>query len=408
MKIVIVTNLYPPYARGGAEVVITRVVTELLAQGHQVSVITTKPYTGLRSFSPRLESDANERVYRFFPPNIYHLLRDHKHPWPVRMMWHIIDMCNPFNGLAVWKLIREIAPDVVWTHNLKGIGLTIAMALRFGRYIWVHQVHDVQLVAPSGLIIAGRERPALPIRLGRAIYAAYCRWIFGSPQLIISPSRYLQNFYQAAGFFSQSEVLTVPNPAPKSTIMSRGKRSDGPLRLLFVGQLERHKGIRFLVETLRKCEESFLLTVAGEGTQKAWVRQQSRDDDRLNYVGFLAMDQLYRLFHIHDVLVVPSLCYENSPTVIYEALQAGLPVVAADIGGVAELIQCGVNGYLFNPADGESLCEALMQINAAKDTWALRGEEVRATVADHVVERYVAKVVEQFERLNRMGSGAEC
>lgn len=405
MKIAIITNLYPPYSRGGAEVVITRTVTELLAQGHEVSVITTRPFTGVRSFLPRLEDDSNERIYRFYPFNLYHPLRDHRHWWCWRLLWHIIDAVNPLNGFFVWKTLREIAPDVVWTHNLKGIGLTIPLFLRRGRAPWVHQVHDVQLSVPSGLTIAGHERMFLTTKLFRHGYTLFCRLLFGSPTAIISPSRFLLEFYAQKGFFKKSRMVTMPNPAPKEQLLARGLRSAGPVRLLFVGQLEYHKGIKFLINTLQHCAVPFQLAVAGEGTQEGWILEMAKKDKRITYVGFLAMDQLNRLFQISDALVVPSCCYENSPTVIYEALQAGLPVVAANIGGVAELIQPGTNGYLFTPQDQDSLCRAIMTLDEDKEWIRASADQIQATVADYAIDKYVARVVELFEQ---MGSGLYC
>lgn len=401
MKVAIITNLYPPYARGGAEVVITRTVTELLAQGHEVAVVTTRPFSGVRSLFPRLEDDSNERIYRFYPLNLYHPLRDHKHWWCWRLLWHIIDAVNPLNGLFVWKTLRGISPDIIWTHNLKGLGLTIPLFLRRTPMPWVHQIHDVQLSVPSGLLIAGHERVLLTTKLFRYGYTSFCRWLFGSPAAVISPSRFLQKFYAQRGFFKKSRMVMMPNPAPKAQTLSRGLRSDGPARLLFVGQLEYHKGIKFLINTLQRCvcNMPFQLAIAGEGTQEGWILDVAKKDKRFVYVGFLAMDQLNRLFQISDALVVPSRCYENSPTVIYEALQAGLPVVAADIGGVAELIQTGVNGFLFTPQDEESLCQALVKFDEEKERLRATADQIQATVADYAIDKYVTRVVELFGAL---------
>ncbi len=402
MKIAIVTNLYPPYARGGAEVVITRTVTELLARGHEVIVVTSKPFGGFSTLTPKLETTATEQVYRFFPLNVYHSLRDNRHPALVRLCWHLIDMFNPLNGYFVRQVMKHERPDVIWTHNLKGIGLTIPLFLRGLGIPHVHQVHDVQLSVPSGLIIAGREKGACCMRIGRWIYTQICRLLFDSPTLVISPSKFLKEFYEARGFFCHSEVTVMPNPAPIMASIERTVRQNGPLRLLFVGQLEEHKGIRFLMDGLEKLEIPWELSIAGEGSIGKWVKDKARQDKRTIYVGYLAMTQLIKLFEMADALVVPSLCYENSPTVIYEALEAGLPVVASDIGGVAELIQEGVNGYLFAAGEREDLLSTLRTLDAQKERlWANSGA-VRATIAPYAMHRYVDDLTELFEGLRRV------
>lgn len=400
MKIVIITNLYPPYARGGAEVVITRTVTELLAAGHKVFVITTRPYGGIKTLVPHLEEHANESIYRFYPLNIYHSLRDHKHPAPIRLLWHLVDALNPLNALLVSEVLKEIKPDVVWTHNLKGIGLTIPLALRRLSIPHVHQVHDVQLSVPSGLIIAGFERSPWLVERLRFLYTRVCCWLIGSPRLVISPSRFLQAFYEARGFFAKSDVRVIPNPAPRIRALPRTQRSGGVIRLFFVGQLEPHKGIHFLIDCLKSSQMQFELTIAGEGTLANAIRQIGKIDRRFNYVGFLAMDQLLKVFQLCDAVVVPSLCYENSPTVIYEALQSGVPVVAADIGGVAELIRERENGYLFAPGDCADLLSTLADLDAEKDRLFGASESIRATVAELAIEKYVARLTEIFETLS--------
>ena len=63
-----------------------------------------------------------------------------------------------------------------------------------------------------------------------------------------------------------------------------------------------------------------------------------------------------------DVLVVPSRWYENSPNVILEAFAAGLPVVVADHGGMAEMVREGIDGLRFNPGDVSSLAGALRRL----------------------------------------------
>ena len=399
MKIAIITNLYPPYSRGGAEVVITRTVTELLAAGHKVSVITTRPFGGLSTLIPRLEERSNEAIYRFYPLNLYHSLRDFKHPAPLRLLWHLIDTLNPLNAFLVRNVLKEIQPDIIWTHNLKGIGLMIPRALRRLPIPHVHQVHDVQLSVPSGLIIAGSEKPPCCIRLCRWLYTELCKRLMGSPALVISPSRFLKEFYERRGFFKKSQVRVIMNPAPRTHTLPRVQRSSGALRLLCVSQLEEHKGVRFLIHCLKSSHLSFELTIASEGRLAEYVRQVGKADRRFNHVGFLAMDQLIKLFQMADALVVPSLCYENSPTVIYEALQSGLPVVAADIGGVAELIHEGENGFLFTPGDCQDLLSTLSTLDTEKDRLFATSASIRATVADLAIEKYVARLSELFENL---------
>ncbi len=393
MKIGIVSNLYPPYGRGGAEIVLTRIVTELVLLGHDVFVITTRPFGGLKTLFPRLEDASSERVYRFYPLNLYHSLQDYRFPKFLRLLWHLVDMVHVFSSGAVQRILCEEQPDVVITHNLKGIGLPVSRAIRRAGFFHVHHVHDVQLAVPSGLIITAHEHLSSPVRFAQNLYARVCRWIVGSPDVVIFPSRYLQDFYTSRGFFPLSQRILLPNPAPNIHPLPRTERVDGPLRILFVGQLVAHKGIPFLMEALKTFDRPFELSIAGEGQLHHWVQETARHDRRMIYVGYSTIDRLIQLFQTADVLVVPSLCYENSPTVIYESLQAGLPVVASDIGGVAELVEQGKNGFLFEPGNTGSLLQALRSADDKKEELFKQAESVRATIEEHEMGHYIQKLM---------------
>ena len=82
MNIGIVSNLYPPIARGGAELVARRIAHELHVRGHQLFVFSTRPYSGPKSTVAQVSERSVEAIYRLFPINIYHTLSDFKYPLP--------------------------------------------------------------------------------------------------------------------------------------------------------------------------------------------------------------------------------------------------------------------------------------------------------------------------------------
>lgn len=390
MKIGIITNHYPPFSRGGAENVVVRTVESLIEQGHDIFVITSQP----RRLGSEIINDRNttERVYRFFPKNIYYALDDYKYPWVVRLLWHIIDTLCPCSAKRVKKILREEQPDVVITHNLKGLGLRIPGAIRTLKIPHVHVVHDLQLIYPSGLLFAGREKVPFYINIFYKIYRLICRILFAQPGAVIFPSTYLRDVYLAEGFFKQADVRVMPNPAPRFVPITRGQRNPGPLKLLFVGQLESHKGIEFLLNAYRQFPAGTQLIIAGEGTYRELVQKRSSADKNIVYLGYISLEQLVNCLGVVDALVVPSLCYENSPTVIYESLNAGVPILAANIGGVGELIQNDVNGYLFEPGSADDLRRVVDQLEREKERFANSQAVIRETVAPHELQAYTSKL----------------
>lgn len=389
MNIGIVSNLYPPVSRGGAENIARRVAHELHVRGHRVFVVSTqKPWAPW----PRVTESHVERIYRFRPFNLYHPLDDHRHALPTRAAWHLIDLYGSHPQRALGRVLDAEQPDVVLTHNLKGFGMRAVEAVRSRGIRHVHTLHDVQLAIPSGLLIHGEENAWLNDSSLQRWYERQMQRVVGSPDVVVSPSKFLADFYGTRGFFPKSRVEVIPNPAPDVDPPSRALRPGGPLRLLFAGQLEEHKGIRFLIEALEASKMSFELHVAGEGTLTPFVSNWADRDRRVVYHGFCSLDNLVKLFLISDAVVVPSLCYENSPTVIYESFQTGVPVVAADIGGVGELVRDGENGYLFAPGDRAALLAALTRLSDDSARLWERQDEIRATVKDYSLAAYVRRL----------------
>jgi glycosyltransferase involved in cell wall biosynthesis len=399
MKIGIVSNLYPPYVRGGAEHVVVRTVEALTGKGQEVFVFTTKPDDGKGDLAVDLNS--TERIYRFFPKNFYYILDDFKHRWLVRLAWHIRDAFCPLRRGHMDAVLEREHTDVMVTHNLKGIGLRIPRTIQRKGIPHIHVVHDLQLIYPSGLLLAGEERKPLHERLAYFVYQQVCKFLFGAPDLVVFPSKFLRDAYVSRGFFRNSEVVVMPNPAPEFTAPVKTGRSAGPLRLLFVGQLESHKGIHTLLEAMKDLPIDARLIIAGEGRERKVVEAIAEEDKRITYLGYIGMDQLVQCLDLADALVVPSLCYENSPTVIYEALQAGVPVLASNIGGVGELLEDGVNGFLFEPNQVEDLRKAILALDEKKEAFGASQKSIRQTVKSYALDSYADQLIEHCQRVIR-------
>jgi glycosyltransferase involved in cell wall biosynthesis len=394
MKIGIVTNLYPPFARGGAENIIVRTVGELLTMGHEVFVITGQPKQFGKGLT--LDRSSTERIYRFFPKNLYFSLDDYRWAVPARIIWHLLDALEWSSAKRVGKILRNERPDVVITHNLKGIGLRVPEVIRRLDIPHVHIVHDLQLIYPSGLLIAGHEHKRWWSRPIYSLYQLYCQREIGNPQAVISPSEYLKAAYLKAGFFKRTAVEVLRNPLPSagSIVPRPPQRQPGPLNLFYIGQLAGHKGVDFLLEAFQKLPMDARLLIVGDGPLRGHVETAATADKRIRYLGFLPSQELSKFFSGVDAVVVPSLCYENSPTVIYEALSAGVPVIAADIGGVGELVRAGENGYLFKPGNQEDFLRCVSEFDKNKEVMIADGQKLRASVADYALDKYAKRLLE--------------
>lgn len=399
MKIGIISNLYPPFIRGGAEIVAAMEAEGLKKNWQHVFVISSRPKDVKVQGAPFFDfikvshDEVNDvTVYRFSPINLYYYLNDFKYPAFVRLLWHWLDMFNIFSYLTVKKILQKEKPDLIITHNIMGLGFLLPRLLRKLKIKHVHTLHDVQLVTPSGLIIKDKEN-ALQHKFFKMIgYVKTMKRLIGSPDIVISPSKFLLDFYKKYNFFPKSKKVVLPNPI--KGVINAKKVASYNLELLYLGQVHKAKGILDLIKSFRKIKIKHInLHVVGVGHDFAKAKSLAKGDKRIIFHGWIQNTNLISLLNKADILVVPSLCYENSPTVIYEALSIGLPVIATDIGGVAELIKEGKNGWIFPAGDFAQFNQKIISLYKQRDKLTLLAENCRQSVKDYTIDNYVNKLL---------------
>ncbi|MDD5043060.1 MAG: glycosyltransferase [Patescibacteria group bacterium] len=393
MKIGIISNFYYPYERGGAERIAAKIANGLAHRGYQIFVITTKPKeSGLGQ-----EVKGGQLIYRFFPKNLYWLGDAHKHSWIKRFFWHIFDTFNFYSFKEIKKILKKEKPDVVLTHNLKGIGLLTPLLLGILKIKHIHTLHDIQLINPSGIVLWGEEKKIKNCNFVLAIYAFICQKLFSSPAVVISPSRWLLSVHSFAGFFPTSKRTILPNPIMLfDADISEGERSE-KFRLLYLGQIEKHKGILWLIENFKNINnDNLTLRIVGGGAAMGEAQRLVGEDKRISVEGPVEQREVGKIFSQADLTIVPSLCYENSPSVIYESLYYGVPAVAANIGGVGELVELGKNGFTFEPGNGEEFAGILKYILASPEEYLKMKNNARLSVAKYNLDNYIGGLEKLF------------
>lgn len=401
MKICIISNLYPPFIRGGAEIIAALQAEGLKKNWQHVFVISTRPAKVKvigkspfvnKAWSTTVDNIDDIDVYRFSPNNIYYYLDDFKYPAFIRFIWHLFDTFNIFSYFKVKKILNKEKPELVITHNLMGMGFLIPKLIKRLKIRHVHIIHDVQLVSPSGLIIKGKENS-----LGRKIFKwlAYPRlmnYMMNNPEIVISPSKFLFDFYQQSNFFTKSKKFVLPNPI--RSLIKVEKNNTPYLQLLYLGQINKAKGIVDFIENFRKIKLPHIrLDVVGVGQGLNQAKAKAKSDDRIKFYGWLNHSNLRPILSRADVTVVPSMCYENSPTVIYESLSMGLPVMAAQIGGTSELIKEGINGWTFPAGDFEALNTKIVSLYNQREKISKMADACRSSVAGYTLEKYTEKLL---------------
>ncbi len=396
MKIILAVHHFPPKYTGGAELQAYQTAHTLLERGHQVQVICVESIES--SSSPTLAW--HDEIYDRIP--VRRLTFDlGRSPDPFRWSYD-----NPLINEHLQQLIQEDRPDLL--HLVSGY-LIGAGALRVAAAAGIPRVvslMDFWFICPRiTLLRTNGELSTLPIEPARC---AQClaedkrrfRWMgrlaprlasaywarqrhaaskiavrrdflldaLRSADAVITHSRFLREMFIQIGLPPAKVLASRQGVAPRELPDRRSpKRESSALRVGYLGQIAPHKGVHVLVEALRLMPEAPIqLEIFGDQTRfPDYTRMLAAaigGDDRIHFAGPYTPASLTSLLETLDLIVAPSLWYENSPNVILEAFAHRIPVAASRLGGMVELLGDGAHGLLFEPGDAQDLARVLREV----------------------------------------------
>ena len=174
--------------------------------------------------------------------------------------------------------------------------------------------------------------------------------------------------------------------------------------ILYVGRLSKEKGIEYLIQAMPKIKEEHpevKLHIVGEGDLEQNLKDLAsklETEDKVIFHGYVAHENLAAMYRKSSVFILPSVCKENAPNAIIEAMSQGRPVITTNMGGQAELVENAVNGLLVKPGDAGDLAEKICNILNDKELAREMGERGRKIVAEnHTPEKHVRRLIEIYE-----------
>ena len=394
MRVCLVSNLYPPDVLGGAEIVVGQLARGLQAAGHEVTVVATAPRARAGS-----ETVEGVPVHRLDPANLYWAGEAAGRPRMLKPFWHLVDLWNPVMYRRLRALLVAARPDVVHTHNLGGLSAAAWSATSATGLPLVHTPHDHSLTCLRAVRMtrSGRvcERQCAPCALRSGWLERRSRVV----DAVAAPARFVLDRHLELGFFPRAHTAIVPWGAPPvAATVGSPRRDEAPVRFLFLGSLQPHKGIGVVLEAFRRAPDAPLsLDIAGAGTMADACLAAARRDPRIRFHGFVTGGEKEGLLGSADVLLFPSLCWEVVGLVMLEAFAHGVPVIASRTGGIPEFIEDGRTGLLVEPGDAAALATQMGRLAANRDVIeAMRGA-CRACAARLTWGRTVGELVEVYK-----------
>jgi glycosyltransferase involved in cell wall biosynthesis len=207
--------------------------------------------------------------------------------------------------------------------------------------------------------------------------------------VILAPTEFLHMMFVRNGY-PPGRIFVSPYGLDDGWVPENKEKTPAlGIRIGYLGQIEPLKGVHLLVRAFRRvAAPDATLTLHGNDTKNpaytAELRRLGEGDPRIRYAGPFTRDERATVLRNLDVVVAPSRWYENAPIVIAEAQAMRTPVIAANLGGMAEVVRDGTDGLLFQPDDVDDLTWCLQRVIEEPDLLpAMRAQiQVPRTVAD--------------------------
>ncbi len=401
MKILVASKFF--YPRGGLERVMFDEMAALEAAGHDVVHFSTRHPSNLPSpwqeyFAPYLEIGSGSGLGAVDRARA--VARMYRNGAAARLFARLLDDTRP-DLVHVHGIHRQLSPSILIEARKRSVPV-------------VHTLHDYHLICPADVMLRGGEVPCLPracrtvdcsaavrnrctrgstaasaIAASELAFQRLSRVYERTVTRFVSPSRFLARL-MAEGGWTHTPIDIVPPGVALAPDAHRPREAFA----LYAGRLSPEKGVGVFLEAARRA--SVPAVVAGEGPLARTLRA---DFPEARFLGHLAAEQVASTLGDALVAVVPSVSLENAPLGVLEAMAAGVPVVASDVGGVPELVVDGTTGVLVKPGDVDALATALAHLSADRTRAGALGQAGRERVAGlFTPEEHLARLLETYER----------
>jgi len=305
---------------------------------------------------------------------------------------HAFSFVRTFRNHSVLALfdcvIKDFQPDVIHFHHtvyLSGEMILLAKRKRIPTVLTVHDYwflcHKLHLSNWRGRQCIGPGNGARCSFCMGAVNQGHLRWlkplvycipliyrtqyqlrVMKAADILVIPAVFLREILlMQAGCEEKIKYvpygIPVPHPSPLA------KNSSDRIKFAYLGVIKRHKGLHVLIDAFNDLDQDkTTLDIHGDNSADASYYRELMEKcrtDRVRFRGPYDNQRVGDILKEIDVLVVPSVWRETGPMVILEALASQTPVIASNIGGMAELIRNGKNGLLFEHGEVGSLQESI-------------------------------------------------
>ena len=408
MRILVITNYYPPVELGGWEQLTCNVVAELINRNHQVQVLTSNY---LKEKIKSSESRINRSLYlESYDPQKYHPNYTLKHRHQEKE-----------NIQTLNKLEENFTPDIIFINGMWNLPHSLAKRaeeLTPGRVVYYiasywpteQDAHTAYWSTPTDKSWRQFPKSFLASVIKKTLIDSTPRSQLDF-KLVLCVSAYVQDYVVEQVGVPRERTRVVHNGIELDLFKANQLRPhDGILKLLYAGRLSPDKGVHTILESLgvlRK-EDPHLpirLSIYGKGSDDYQSRLEGLIGEHklgeiVHFMGVVPREEMPAVFAEHEVLLFPSIWSEPLARIIQEAMACGLVVIGTATGGTREILKDGVNGLIFTAGDSQMLAKNILKITSDHELRRKLGLAARRTVeSEFSLDRMVDEIEESFKYL---------
>lgn len=283
--------------------------------------------------------------------------------------------------VKISKYLKESKPDIVHVHNFFPlITPSVFDACIENNIPVIHTLHNFRLICPSGLLMHKNKIYEKSIKNSAfstvfdKVYRNSYIGTFSVARMIeyhkknktwqskvdqfIALTNFSKSKFLESGFLDE-KISIKPNFSSYKGYENRDIQREGAL---FVGRLSEEKGIKVLLKAWENL--SIKLKIIGDGPLSSLV--MNNNNPNIEYLGFMNQEKIFNEMQKASFLVFPSQWYEGFPMVIIESFANGLPIIASNLGSMAEIIKNDFNGLHFKKGDVNDLIKKIYLLNSDK------------------------------------------
>ena len=408
MKVLLVNKFH--YRKGGSETYYFTLAEALKARGHEVIFFAMQDEKNLpceqegyfvsnASVNGGMKSKLNMLLHMTYSKEAYTKMKALLKAEEPDLV--ILNLVHKQITLSIIDAIKEHDPKlpIFWTmHDLIAVCPSYSMRDGSGNICEKCLGGDFSHCVKNKCIKGNTLMSVLSKH--EAEYIRKRKW-YDQVDLYICPSEFYRKKL-TEGNFTKSPIVTMRNPLPLDTVFERNETNEG--YILYFGRLSPEKGVKTLIEAAIKC--GCHLMILGTGPQEEELKELAKDAENIEFKGFQTGEALHKFVKNSKCVVLPSEWYENGPYSAMEAMALGKPLIVSNYGGLPELVEDGVNGYIYEKtADALAECIEKMQKLDSKTYQKMANASLTKANALFSADGYIAEIEKQYRNIRETDNG---